>query len=126
MVAVIVICLLGSAFVAYAVTNNWGQTVNWNLNPDISFTVDESTTITVADPTQPFTQTFHIHNIGNTAIRVTGTVSFVSGSATVAWNPAVGYIDIPVSGAGQIELTLSDFSVGAGQLTVIFNSAQAP
>lgn len=121
-IAVIVVAVALLTFTMLTLAS-WQQTISWNRGEIITFTVDESTSITVTNPEIPFTQTYHIHNTGNVAIRVTGSVTFPSGSATVAWNPAVGYIDIVNKAEGTIDLTLSDFNVGTGSATVTFDSA---
>jgi len=128
---VIIAALVVGAAISYAVTT-WSQNVSWNINADTNFSVwtaataetEAPLTLDLSVPTEPTNVNYYIQNDGNVPIRVTGAVTFTSGSATVTWNPASGYVDVPVGTVRlHIILTLTSFSTGTGDCTVTFTSA---
>ena len=133
-VTVIAITLVSTVFGI----STWNQTISWDISIKTDFKVYDSliggveivsdTPLSLGtDPTLPYTKTYYIQNDGNVKIRVTGLVTVVTGTATYAWIPSIGYVDVLVGTTRvAITLNLTSLSVGIGSLTVTFNSAIAP
>ena len=124
------------AIVAVWAANEWTQQFGWGSDVDTSFSVWTTSTgsiptnITLSlgeTPADPTTIMYYIQNDGTVDIIVTGTVTFTEGSATVGWNPIVGYVYVPVDVTRQpITLTLETFIGDKGAGTVTFTSEEAP
>lgn len=96
-----------------------GNNLGFQVYRDAACTTvwDGSVASTVADLTQPYTETYYIKNLSNAVITVTGSVD--AGSTTCVWVDGVNSLTLAAGQVGSLSVTLSNFNGGlAGSFTV--------